>query len=386
MKIIIFFTFFLVLIAFSIHQEAFAYNLDDKEDREKAAKEAADELKRDIPTKESEVKESEEKEEKKVKKKLGKLKKFLPTEKEFDEVTLRTVWRYVDKESEINDDYKFEKIQALIRDVGRVYDPIVNKYKVSTIQIEIINYKDSEKLNEFWITEKKSNLDEMFANSYLIGSLNENTKCFFNYSNEGGMTICKTDEFVVQSVIFDKYQEHYMYSKPQTGIKKLELNQDEMTTRIVENIIKKIQKNKEIENYDSLYKVLESNIEINEREYNKTIQEKEHKKIIEKEVKALEEKKKNELLGIEKDKKYGIQNFACIKDEFGLITISGQYNNNQIKKDKVIMEVQFFDYEGNIIFKNTAKLLNIDEFETKRFLGNLKINENFSTCSLKINN
>ena len=31
-----------------------------------------------------------------------------------------------------------------------------------------------------------------------------------------------------------------MYSKPQTGFKKLELNQDEMTTRIVENILKKI--------------------------------------------------------------------------------------------------------------------------------------------------
>ena len=386
MKVLVFFTFFLILAAFSIHQEVHGNNLDDSEKREKAVKEAANALKRDIPIKETEDLVEPEKNKEKIKKKLGKLKKFLPTEEELDKITLRTVWRYVDKQSSINEEYNIEKIQALARDVGRVYDPITNKYKVATIQIEIINYKDSEKLNEFWITEKKSNLDKMFANSYLIGSLNESTKCFFNYSNEGGMTICKTDEFVVQSVIFDKYQEHYMYSKPQTGIKKLELNQDEMTIRIVENIIKKIQKNNEIENKDSLYKVLESNIEIKEREYNKTIQKKEHGRIIEKEVNALEEKKKNKLLGIEKDKKYGIQNFSCIKDEFGLITISGQYNNNQIKRDKVILEVQFFDYERNIIFKNTAKLLNIDEFETKRFLGNLKINENFSTCSMKINN
>ena len=92
---------------------------------------------------------------------------------------------------------------------------------------------------------------------------------------------------------------------------------------------------------------------------------------------------KNRLLGIEKDKKYGIQNFSCIKDEFGLITISGQFNNNQIKKDKVVLEILFLDYEQNIIFKNTANLLEIDEFETKRFLGNTKMINHFQHVQLK---
>ena len=49
-----------------------------------------------------------------------------------------------------------------------------------------------------------------------------------------------------------------------------------------------------------------------------------------------EAQNKNKILGMEKDKKYGIQNFSCIKDEFGLVTISGQFNNNGIKKDKVM--------------------------------------------------
>ena len=100
----------------------------------------------------------------------------------------------------------------------------------------------------------------------------------------------------------------------------------------------------------------------------------------------IEEKNKNKQLGIEKDKKYGIQNFSCLKDEFGLITISGQYNNNQIKKDKVVMEILFLDYDNEVIFKNKANLLQIDKFETKRFLGNLKIDDKFSTCSIKIHN
>ena len=30
------------------------------------------------------------------------------------------------------------------------------------------------------------------------------------FLQNGAVTICKTDEYVIQSVIFDKYQEHYM--------------------------------------------------------------------------------------------------------------------------------------------------------------------------------
>ena len=100
----------------------------------------------------------------------------------------------------------------------------------------------------------------------------------------------------------------------------------------------------------------------------------------------MEEKKINKSLGIEKDKKYGIQNFHCMKNDFGLVTITGQFNNNEIKKDKVVLEILFLNYDQNIIFKNKVNLLEIDEFETKRFLGNTKINESFSTCVIKVDN
>ncbi len=97
-------------------------------------------------------------------------------------------------------------------------------------------------------------------------------------------------------------------------------------------------------------------------------------------------KSEKKSLGIEKDKNYGIQNFSCIKDEFGLVTISGQFNNNQIKKDKVVVEILFLNNEQNIILKNTANLLDIDEFETKRFLGNTKIDQSFLTCTIQLVN
>ena len=387
MKKRIIFSVFLVLSIFLINQSVFA-ETEEEQNREKQVQDAANSLKREntrSDTIESDD-ESEKKDKKEVKKKLGKLKKFLPTDEEFDEITLGTVWRYVDKQSQKNEEENIEVIQALARDIGRVYDPVVNKFKVATIQIEIIKFEDFKKLEKYWLDEKNSSLEKLYNNAYLIGAPNEYAECLFNYSNNGAMTICKTDEFVIQSIIFDKYQEHYMYSKPQVGFKKLELNQDEMTTRIVESILKKIQKNTETSSKYELYKILESNRELIQRENDKIVKESEDIEKINEQTKLLEEKNKNQQLGIEKDKKYGIQNFSCLKDEFGLITISGQYNNNQIKKDKVVMEILFLDYDNEVIFKNKANLLEIDKFETKRFLGNLKIDKNFSTCTIQIKN
>ena len=376
MKKIVFSMVFMILIIILTEQNVSGEEIEGEEERKIAAEKASDALKRNNTRSEPEITTEPEKiEEKEVKKKLGKLKKLLPTEEELDEITLGTVWRYVDKQSQKNEEENIEVIQGLVRDIGRVYDPVVNKFKVATIQIEIIKFEDFNNLKNYWFNEKNSSLANLYDNAYLVGKPNEHTECLFNYSNNGAITICKTDEFVIQSIIFDKYQEHYMYSKPQTGFKKLELNQDEMTTRIVEKILEKIQKNVEITSNGNLYKILESNREIKEREYNKESDE-QNKFLVE----------KNKELGIEKDKKYGIQNFSCLKDEFGLIMISGQYNNNQIKRDKVVMEILFLDYDNEVIFKNKANLLEINKFETKRFLGNLKIDENFSTCTIQIKN
>ena len=375
MRKIVIFTVFFILMTFSIHQNATA-EIEGEENRKKHAEEAADKLKRKIPNTQSNETTTEPEiiEEPEIKKKLGKLKKILPTEERLEEITLRMIWNYVDKQSTIDEEHNIESIQGLLRDIGRVYDPVVNKYKVATIQIEVIKYENEINLEDYWEIEKESNLEQMFDNAYLVGSPNDSTKCFFNHMANGAITICKTNEYVIQSVIFDKYQEHFMYSKSKTGLEKLELNQHEITTKIAEEILKKIQNENNLEFNFELYKILESNMEIKEKE------------MVQKKYENQTNKAQNKLLDIEKDKKYGIQKFSCIKDEFGLITISGQFNNDKIKKDKVSLEIMFLDHENNVILKNTANLLEIKEFETKRFLGNLKINEKFSTCTMKISN
>ena len=160
MKKIIIFSIFLIFSVFLMNQQTFA-ETEEEEERKELVENAANSLKRENTHSDTTVID-ERSDEKEVKKKLGKLKKFLPTEEDLDKITLRTVWRYVDKQSDKNEEFKIERIQALIRDIGRVYDPVVNKYKVATIQIEIIKFNDKEKIKNFWMTDKNSDLGNLY--------------------------------------------------------------------------------------------------------------------------------------------------------------------------------------------------------------------------------
>ena len=374
------FSIFTILMIFSLQQTGFA-EIEGNEEREKASEEAIKDLKRKIVVngEERKIEEKDVIKEKEVRKIPSKLIKLLPTENKLEEITHRTIWEYVDKQSNLDEEEGIETITSILRDITRVYDPILNKYKVPTILIEIIKYDDIYDLEYYWEEISSSSIENIFNNAYLVGSPSENIDCMFNFSEEGAITLCITNEYVVQSIIYDKYQEHFAYNKLKIGPKKLQINQDEMTINIVQEILKNIEKKKDIESDYQLFKILESNQKIKDKE----IVTKEN---TERTVKENNIKNENKSLGIEKDKKYGIQNFSCIKDEFGLVTISGQFNNNQIKKDKVVVEILFLNNEQDIILKNTANLLDIDEFETKRFLGNTKIDQSFLTCTIQLVN
>jgi len=378
MKKLAVFVIFSFLIMLSLQQTAFA-QIEDKVGSGSGGDPDCF-LERECTVNDEENKtEEKEVEEKEERKKVSELIKLLPTEKRLEEITYRTIWEYVDKQSTMDEEIGIETATAILKDITRVFDPIVNKYKVSTILVEIIKYDDIYELEYYWEEISSSSIENIFNNAYLVGSPTENIDCMFNFSEEGAATICITNEYVVQSIIHDKYQEHFGYNKLKIGPKKLQINQDEMTINIVQDVLKNIEKKKGIESNYQLFEILESNKEIRDKEFR-------DKELESKENNIRNKQNNNKSLGMEKDKKYGIQNFSCIKDEFGLVTISGQFNNNQIKKDKVVVEILFFDNEQNIILKNTANLLDIDEFETKRFLGNTKIDQSFLTCKIQVVN
>ena len=287
---------------------------------------------------------------------VSNLEKYLPTEEEIKEITPRPIWEYIDKNTDFDENSGvIDSVSVLLRDITRFYEPIHYKFKVPTVMIEITEYQDKIKLNQHWNESKNITIQEMLTKSYLKGSPNEFTDCFFNYSNDGAVTICVFDNIIIQSTISDKYSEHYNYDT-----KKIQLDEYEITTRITGEIIQAISDGKKIENEDKLYKILQ---------YKKPSNEKNN------DVKSSY---------MENVDKFGVQKISCIKDEFGLITISGQFNNDGIKKDKVSLVVSFLDRKGTILGESIVNLFDIKEFENKRFIGNTLANDMFYTCTIEI--
>ena len=287
---------------------------------------------------------------------VSNLEKYLPTEEEIREITPRPIWGYIDKNTDFDENSGvIDSVSVLLRDITRFYEPIHYKFKVPTVMIEITEYQDKIKLNQHWNESKNITIQEMVTKSYLKGSPNEFTDCFFNYSNEGAVTVCIFENIIVQSTISDKYSEHHIYNSEE-----IQLDEYEITTRITGDIIQAISDEKEIENEDELYKILQNKKPNNEKNN---------------EVKSS---------NIENADKFGVQKFSCIKDEFGLITISGQYNNDGIRKDKVSLVISFLDRKGTILGESIANLFDIKEFENKHFIGNTLANDMFYTCMIEI--
>ena len=170
MKKLAMFLIFSFLMIFSLQQITFA-EIENEEQREKEIEKAIEKYKRKSIEKPPAIEEEEKvKEESEIRKIPSKLIKLLPTENKLEEITHRVIWKYVDKQSTLDEEIGIETMTALLRDISRVYDPIVNKYKVSTIQIEIIKYDDKYELGYYWDEISNSSIENIFNNAYLLGS------------------------------------------------------------------------------------------------------------------------------------------------------------------------------------------------------------------------
>ena len=158
---------------------------------------------------------------------------------------------------------------------------------------------------------------------------------------------------IIQVIIYDQNNEHYNYDS-----EKLILDDTEPTSRFVGEILKKISNNKNFGINSQLHKVLQSNNDGN--------------KVIPKSIEP------------EKSATQGIENFSCMNDDFGLVTVSGQYNNDNVKRDQVNLVISFFDNKESIIGKSSTSFYDLKEFESKRFVGHSKLDTNFRTCQINI--
>jgi ketopantoate reductase len=213
-------------------------------------------------------------------------------------------------------------------------------------------------LDNYWNSFEDRSKEKIFDSSYMTGTPNENSQCLFNYNSKGAVTSCMYDNLIIHVIIFDEHGEHYTYDT-----ENLILDETEITSRISGEILKKISYYKNDKINSHLNHVLQKDSSMNSINQVQTV------------PKSIE---------LEKSVLQGVQNFSCIRDDFGLITISGQYFNDNLKHNQVDLTISFLDKEDNILGETSTIFYDLKEFESKRFVGHSKWNENFYSCQISI--
>ena len=289
------------------------------------------------------------------------LERFLLTEKEILHIIKQTKWRILSTQYEFEEKVGvIDSVKVTFTDITRVYEPIFYKFKVPSLTMQISEFNNQNDLDNYWNSFKDRDKQEIFDSAYVTGSPNKNSECLFNYTLEGAITSCTYDNIVFQVIIFDQHGEHFNYAQ-----KDFVLDETEPTSRFSSEILKKISHYKNNSIYP-LHQVFQKNIQNDLIESNDGIQ------IVPKSTEP------------EQSAVQGVEYFSCVRDDFGLVTISGQYNNDNVRRTQVDLTISFLDNEGNSIGKTSTTFYDIQEFESKRFVGHSKWNENFSTCQIKI--
>ena len=291
------------------------------------------------------------------------LEKYLLNNKEIDNILKKTIWRNFSTEFEFEEkEGVVDSVKIIFNDITRVYEPIFYKFKVPTLVMQISEFNNQNDLETYWNSFENRDKQEIFDSAYLSGKPNTNSECLFNYTLEGALTSCIYDNLIVHVMIFDQNSEHYNYK-----VNDLILDENEPTSRFTGEILKKISFYKDDFIDSQLSSVMQKEIQ-NEN--------------LEKSSNGVQTAPKSN--GPEQSLIQGVNNFSCIRDDFGLVTILGQYQNDNEKRTQVKLIISFLDNKGKILGNTSTTFDDLQEFESKRFVGHSKWNEHFYSCQIEI--
>ena len=83
--------------------------------------------------------------------------------------------------------------------------------------------------------------------------------------------------------------------------------------------------------------------------------------------------------------KVGIQNFSCVKDDFGFIEIYGEFSNDQKFYERIVFSVILKWYDGTKLAQGDSEILNVQPYEIRKFDGYVALDEPFYECNAIIN-
>ena len=309
---------------------------------------------------------------------------LLLTEREIDRITKVSKWRFVSTEEGFDKaEGAADSVRILMRDISRTYDPVFNKYEIPTMSMSITRLSDQAGAYDYWADYTNQTMQALFESAHMAGRVSDDIECIFGYSDEGAVTTCAYNGLIIQVVIFDAYGEHYPYRTPD-----IEIDRTEPTTSITDGIIRKMFAISGNDAYSAgmLVRALQENPPAHYGVGSPT-QSKPGAGVADTGedaagdvVAATGQQQPPPQMDPETSPRYGMSGLFCSRDDFGIITITGTYTNDEIPRNITDVDIVFVDWDENVIGRTSISFAGLGEFETKRFYGHVKWDGNFALC------
>ena len=260
-------------------------------------------------------------------------------------------------------DTEFLSSTIIIRDGEREFDPVYKKNKIPAITVEIYQFEFGSDQEDFWFVDE---YEQSISDLASISGFSETTgDCFFENSIEGGMSGCSYENIIIQVTTFDLYEKHLRTIKKDVRL------ESEPTLKVLNKVIEKIND----------FKGRDHGVDV----VNVLLDEIERKQIVGKDLKQDKEFKEIDTNTDPEDSlRDGINYFSCKKDDFGVVSIAGEFANGVGFVDGAKITISLTDGNGDIIISDSNNFDQIEKYDTRKFVAYVKTNERFNDCNVEI--
>ena len=296
---------------------------------------------------------------------------YFPTEMESKEFEPYT-WKYFDSHARGIFQYRAadslpieNSVGKILYDISRPYDPIYNQNQVPYILMELYQYNSNEDARSF-VDKYPRIYNEIFEQSDMSGTSDETGDCMYN--NEKNISISAQDEIHLIICVYDNL------ALLITAYEDYTIIDSSLVFDVADSFFEKI--------HDKPIPKLK---EILEQNFFETISETQDN-VFEKQSSQPQQsnppgKTDPELSGA----KVGIQNFSCIKDDFGFVEIYGEFSNDEKFYERVVFSIVLKSYNGVKLAQGDSEILNVQPYEIRKFDGYVALDEPFYECNAIIN-
>ena len=290
---------------------------------------------------------------------------YFPTDSETKEFAPYT-WKYFDSYARGIFQYKAAESLFIETSVGKIlydnsrhYDPIHNEHQVPYILMELYKYKSNEDARSF-VDQYPRIYNAFFEQSDMSGTSDETGDCMYN--NENNFTSASQDEIHMIICIYNDIALLITVYEDYPGIN------SSLVFDVADSFFEKI--------HDKPIPKLQ---EILEQNFFETVPERQDN--VSEPQTTSPEQIDPELSGA----KVGIQNFSCIKDDFGFVEIYGEFSNDAKFFERVVFSITLKSYDGTKLAQGDSEILSVQPYEIRKFDGYVELDEPFYECNAVIN-